>query len=195
MRAAPVLQGSAQVHFPSRPGLWPIFWHVDRRQCGLATAHCADKEAHQPAGGSPSCSASQLASAPLSFPPPLTGLACKPSALVQRPNRKGAALVADQVAAYANLIQGNDVAIDCQANGTCSVDIEDFPIKVLLPCTFGDCQSPQNPALVSSSEAPASGCSGVMGWKLCVQTSTQTAAVKRGHFFSCSNASPLHDRA
>ena len=44
--------------------------------------------------------------------------------------------------------------VECTANGTCTVNIANFPVQVSLPCTFGDCQSPDNPALFSSELPP-----------------------------------------
>lgn len=51
------------------------------------------------------------------------------------------------MSAYAGLIQGKDVAVDCDTENRCSVDIQDFPLKLTLPCSFGDCQSASHPAL------------------------------------------------
>ena len=70
----------------------------------------------------------------------------------QNPEQRG--LGAADIASYTALIEGNSVEVECTANGTCTVNIANFPVQVSLPCTFGDCQSPDNPALFSSELLP-----------------------------------------
>eukprot|EP00884_Botryococcus_braunii_P012056 jgi/Botrbrau1/20851/Bobra.0156s0075.2 len=50
----------------------------------------------------------------------------------------------DLVQGYIGLVKGQDVDASCTEDGTCTINISNFPIKLTTSCTSGDCVSTTN---------------------------------------------------